>query len=310
MDLKTKIQNPQIPVSFFEMVPPVAGNPESLNSAMAEVAKIKGLADAINLPEIHDEARGGDRTFKFVERIEPRILGQKIRQEFDLDVVVNRCVVYEADQARWLRETQDQFAVSNFILVGGESSEIRYPGPSVLETAREVRTAGLNVALGGISIPSRTQEADRIRHKAAEGICFFTTQVLFDSNDIVWLVQRLNGLEARIFLSFAPVSHHRDIEFLRWLGVDVPADLDRFLIARPEGEATSHHAEEAYERCLNLAQRILMDVFDNLPPDPPPLGINIEHINRRNLKFAVRMLEKLGIFYSNLVAARRRASFV
>lgn len=310
MDLKTKIQNPQIPVSFFEMVPPVAGNPESLNSAMAEVAKIKGLADAINLPEIHDEARGGDRTFKFVERIEPRILGQKIRQEFDLDVVVNRCVVYEADQARWLRETQDQFAVSNFILVGGESSEIRYPGPSVLETAREVRTAGLNVAMGGISIPSRTQEADRIRHKAAEGICFFTTQVLFDSNDIVWLVQRLNGLEARIFLSFAPVSHHRDIEFLRWLGVDVPADLDRFLIARPEGEATSHHAEEAYERCLNLAQRILMDVFDNLPPDPPPLGINIEHINRRNLKFAVRMLEKLGIFYSNLVAARRRASFV
>jgi 5,10-methylenetetrahydrofolate reductase len=310
MDLKTKIRSPQIPVSFFEMVPPVAGKPESLNSAMAEVAKIRGLADAINLPEIHDENRGGDRTFKFVERIEPRILGQKIRKEFDLDVVVNRCVVYEADQARWLRETQDQFAISNFVLVGGESNEIQYPGPSVLETAREARTAGLNVALGGISIPSRTQEADRIRRKAAEGICFFTTQVLFDSNDIVWLVQRLNGLEARIFLSFAPVTHHRDIEFLRWLGVDVPADLDRFLIARPEGETTSHHAEEAYERCLDLAQRILMDVFDNLPPDPPPLGINIEHINRRNLKFAVQMLEKLGAFYSNLVAARRRASLV
>lgn len=310
MDLKTKIRNPQIPVSFFEMVPPVAGKPESLNSAMAEVAKIKGLADAINLPEIHDENRGGDRTFKFVERIEPRILGRKIHQELGLDVVVNRCVVYEADQTRWLRETQDKFAISNFILVGGESSEIRYPGPSVLETAREARSAGLSVALGGISIPSRTQEADRIRRKAAEGICFFTTQVLFDSNDIVWLVQRLNGLDARIFLSFAPVTHHRDIEFLRWLGVDVPADLDRFLIARPEGETTSHHAEEAYERCLDLAQRILMDVFDNLPPDPPPLGINIEHINRRNLKFAVRMLEKLGTFYSNLVAARRRASLV
>jgi hypothetical protein len=53
-----------------------------------------------------------------------------------------------------------------------------------------------------------------------------------------------------------------------------------------------------------------MDVFDNLPPDPPPLGINIEHINRRNLNFAVKMLERLGAFYSNLVAARRRASLV
>jgi 5,10-methylenetetrahydrofolate reductase len=310
MDLKAKIQNPHVPVSFFEMVPPPVGKPESLHSAMAEIAKINGLADAINLPEIHDEARGGDRTFKFVERIEPRILGAKIRKEFDLDVVINRCVVYEADQARWIEETQNKFGISNFILVGGESSVIKYPGPSVIETARQVRAAGLHATLGGISIPSRAHEVDRIRRKAAEGLSFFTTQVLFDSNDIVWLIQRLNGLESRIFLSFAPVTHHRDIEFLRWLGADVPADLDRFLISKPPSETSSHHAGEAFERCLNLAQRILMDVFDNLPPDPPPLGINIEHINRRNLNFAVKMLERLGTFYSHLVAARSRASLV
>jgi len=310
MDLKTKIQNPHIPVSFFEMVPPAAGKPEALKSAMAEVARIKDLADAINLPEIHDEARGGDRTFKFVERIEPRILGAQIRKECNLDVVVNRCVVYQADQARWIQETQKKFGISNYILVGGESSTVQYPGPSVTETAREVQAAGLQAALGGISIPSRTHEVDRIRRKVAGGLSFFTTQVLFDSNDIVWLIQRLNGMEARIFLSFAPVTHHRDIEFLRWLGADVPADLDQFLIRKETGEASSQHAEEAFERCLDLAQRILMDVFDNLPPDPPPLGINIEHINRRNLNFAVRMLEKLGTFYSNLVAARRRTSLV
>lgn len=311
MEFKAKIQNPLIPVSFFEMVPPPAEKPEALKSAMAEFARIKDLADAINLPEIVNESRGGDRTFKFVERIEPRLLGAKIRKELGLEVVINRCVVYQADQARWIRETQERFDISNLILVGGESSVSQYPGPSVIETAREIRAAGLPVALGGISIPSRANEVDRIRRKVAEGLCFFTTQVLFDSNDIVWLIQRLNGLEARIFLSFAPVSHHRDIEFLRWLGADVPVDLDRFLLSnKTSGEISSHDAEEAFERCLNLAQRILMDVFDNLPPDPPPIGINIEHINRRNLGFAVRMLEKLGNFYANLVAARRRASLV
>ena len=311
MDLKGKILNPHLPVVFFEMVPPAKGRPEALEATMGEVARIQKIADAINLPEIHDESRGGDRTFKFVPRIEPRVLGGKIRREFDIDVVLNRCVVYEADQAGWLRETEEKFGIQNLILVGGESSQIHYPGPSVIQSAREIRAAGLPATLGGISIPSRAHEVERIRRKVAEGLCFFTTQVLFDSNDIVWLIQRLNGLEARIFLSFAPVSHQRDIEFLRWLGADAPADLDHFLIeSLPSEKASSHASEHAFERCLNLAQRILMDVFDNLPPDPPPLGINIEHINRRNFNSAVRMLKQLGTFYSNLLAARRRASLV
>lgn len=298
-------------MAFFEMVPPVAGKPEVLDSMIAEIARIRTLADAINLPEIHDESRGSERTYKFVERIEPRLLGRKIRQKFEMDVVINRCVVYEPDQVRWFRETEEKFDIHNFILVGGESSKIEYPGPGVAEAAREISAAGLPVTLGGISIPSRANEVDRIRGKVADGLSFFTTQVLFDSNDIVWLVQRLNGLEARIFLSFAPVSHPRDIDFLRWLGADVPADLDRFLINGKSDEQTSrHHMEDAFERCLNLAQRILMDVFDNLPPDPPALGINIEHINKRNFSSAVKMLDKLGTFYSNLVAARRYTSLV
>jgi 5,10-methylenetetrahydrofolate reductase len=311
MDLKSKILNPHLPVVFFEMVPPAKGKPEALESAMKEIARIQKLVDAINLPEIHDESRSGDRTFKFVPRIEPRVLGVKIRREFGLDVVLNRCVVYERDQAGWFRETAEKFGLESIVLVGGESSHIQYPGPSVLQAAAEIRAAGLPATLGGISIPSRAQEVERIRCKVAEGLCFFTTQVLFDSNDIVWLIQRLNGLEARIFLSFAPVSHQRDIEFLRWLGVDAPADLDHFLIQAPAAEKSPGPvSEQTFERSLNLAQRILMDVFDNLPPDPPPLGINIEHINRRNLNSAVRMLEQLGALYSNLVAARRRTSLV
>jgi len=36
------------------------------------------------------------------------------------------------------------------------------------------------------------------------------------------------------------------------------------------------------------------------------LGLNVEHINRRNFGPAVRMLERLGDLYSNLVAAHSR----
>ena len=87
-----------------------------------------------------------------------------------------------------------------------------------METAEQARAAELTTCLGGITIPSRLGEGERIRRKHTAGLDFFTTQVLFDSNDIVWLIQQLNGVEARVFLSFAPVTLSRDIQFLRWLG--------------------------------------------------------------------------------------------
>ena len=180
------------------------------------------------------------------------------------------------------------------------------PGRALWKPQALVRREGLPITLGGITIPSRKNESDRIRVKSRAGIDFFTSQILFDSNDIVWLIQRLNGLEARVFLSFAPVSHRRDLQFLRWLGADIPQDLDRFLLGSEDGATAP--AERCLERSLDLAQRILMDVFDNLPPDPPPLGLNIEHINRRNFAPAIKMLDRLGNLYTNLIAARARAS--
>jgi 5,10-methylenetetrahydrofolate reductase len=303
VSLKDKLLRPSIPLTFFEIVPPVLGKPEALEATLGEAKGVRHLVDAINLPEIRDESRGTERTHRFVPRVEPRVLGARIIRELSLEVVVNRVVVHDPDPERWFRETHEQFGVQHMVLVGGESAAARYPGPDPLQAAALVRAAGLLISLGGITIPSRRNEADRIRSKNAAGISFFTSQILFDSNDIVWLIQRLNGLEARVFLSFAPVSHPRDLEFMRWLGADIPPNLDRFLLRGGEGSADS-----CFQRSLDLAQRILMDVFDNLPPDPPPIGLNVEHINRRNFPSAVRMLDQLGNLYAGLVDARARAS--
>ncbi len=309
MKLKDKLLNVFVPVTLFEMVPPAEGRPDAIERSLEEVKRIRALADAINLPEIRDENRGEARTFKFIPRVEPRALAERIAREAGAEVLINRGVVYEAEQLGWFRETRERFGVESVVLVGGESSRFAYPGPTVLEAAEQVHAAGLSLTLGGITIPSRLGEAERIRRKNAAGLVFFTTQVLFDSNDIVGLVQSLNGLEARIFLSFAPLTQPRDLEFLRWLGVDVPQNLDQFLFQNhSDAPVAAEQGENALARSLDIAQRILLDVFDNLPPDPPPLGLNVMHINKRNFAPAVRMLERLGLLYGNLVAARQRAS--
>jgi 5,10-methylenetetrahydrofolate reductase len=305
MTLQEKILNPSIPVTLFEVVPAAADQPQAIDESLAELRRLKPFVDGVNLPEIHDEDRGAERTSKFVPRVEPRVFGSRIQRELGAEVVLNRVVVHDPKPEIWFRETSLEQGLRHIVLVGGEAAGRRYPGPSVLEAAALVRREGLPIVLGGITIPSRKNESDRIRLKTRAGIDFFTSQVLFDSNDVVWLVQRLNGLTARVFLSFAPVSHRRDLQFLRWLGADIPQSLDRFLLGSEEGVTAP--APTCLERSIDLAQRILMDVFDNLPPDPPPLGLNIEHINRRNFSPAIKMLDHLGNLYTNLMAQHARS---
>jgi 5,10-methylenetetrahydrofolate reductase len=300
MGFQETLLHPGVPMTLFEVVPPAAAKPEALESSLHELQQLRGRVDAINIPEIHDEDRPGERTSKFVERVEPRILGSRIKRELGIEAVINRVTVHDAEPERWFRETAGEWGIPNWVLVGGESKEITYPGPNPAEAARLVKSLNLPVSLGGITIPSRVNEPERIRKKHEQGVDFFTSQVMFDSNDLVWLIQRLNGVDARIFISFAPVTNRRDLQFLRWLGVDIPRDLDRFLTGSEKGESVA--AETCLDRSIDLAQRILMDVFDNLPPDPPPIGLNIEHITRKNFTPSLAMLDRLGNLYASLVA--------
>ncbi len=302
MSFHETLLHPTVPVTLFEVVPPAAAKSEAIEASLRELSQLRGRVDAINIPEIHDEDRPGERTSKFIERVEPRVLGSRIKRELGIDVVINRVTVHDTEPERWFRETCGPWDICNWVLVGGESAKIRYPGPTPGDAAKLVKSLQLPVSLGGITIPSRVNEPERIRKKHAQGVDFFTSQVMFDSNDLVWLIHRLNGVEARIFLSFAPVSARRDLEFLRWLGVDIPRDLDRFLLGSAQGDPAP--AETCLDRSINMAQRILMDVFDNLPPDPPPIGLNIEHITRKNFAPALAMLDRLGHLYSRLVTAR------
>src|SRR5215471_5518820 len=149
--LKDKLLDPSIAVKFFELVPPAAGNPAAFESTLEELSKVRHLADAINLPEIHDESRDSLRTARFVPRVEPRVLAARIQRDLGTDVVINRCVVYEPDQRNWFAETRQTFGIQSVVLVGGESSKLSYPGPSVLEASEQARAAHPGVCLGGIT---------------------------------------------------------------------------------------------------------------------------------------------------------------
>ena len=297
--LSVRIENPADPLVFYEVIPPSAQVAGDLEDRLALVRDVAAHVDAINIPEIREEIRQGTRRKHIPERIEPRAFARAIAESTRVDTVINRITVHESaeEHRRWLRESYEEYGIRNLILVGGDTHELQYPGPSVIDAARMAAEDRIPLLLGGIAIPSRNEEGRRVAGKLEAGLRFFTTQVLLDATQIIRLIRGLEGRRVRVMLSFTPISHHRDLKFLEWLGVETPPEVRRQI-----EQASS--PEHAVEISFSLARRILAEVFDCLPSTPPALGLQVERITKRNSTAARRMLAELCADYRSLHASR------
>ncbi|MFN4182290.1 MAG: hypothetical protein ACK4G3_03700, partial [bacterium] len=265
--------------------------------------------DAVNIPEVRDEMRNGTRMITFRPKIPPRrfarLLRNKMRKNYrtDVEFLINRCVVYthRENQRKWLESTIKNFAFRSLILVGGESSRISYPGPSVIESAKMASSLEVNpLNLGGITIPTRRKneplldEPYRLLSKSLSGISFFISQILLEIGSMktlfsdYWaLCEKKNIEPCRIFLSFAPVSGKKDLDFLRWLGVEIPAPVERFLLQNPE---------KTLEHSLRLACHLWEDFSEWLTRKKIsiPVGINVEHVMSYNLEASISLFKEIS----------------
>ena len=162
--------------SLFEVIPPLRDAPQEKVDAWRDrilAAVMPKKLDALNIPEVRDESRNGERTYEYAKRMKPREFARLFLEngpetaQGPLNVVINRVVVYRSakQQKVWLRNSH-KLGIRNLILVGGESSRAAYPGPSVSRMAELIREE-INSQLdererffcGGITIPTRRRIA-------------------------------------------------------------------------------------------------------------------------------------------------------
>ena len=272
------------PPLVLELVPPpLRAGPAALAARAEEAAAIHDAVelDAVNIPEIHEEQGRdprGRRHAPFEPRFEPRELALEIRRRTGLDCIVNRVVVHEPEpiQMEWFRRTHGDYGVSRFVLVGGDDSRRRYPGPGVVRANALAREAipDRELLIGNICIPHREGESRRLARKIDAGADFFTTQVCYQAGDIVALVDRAkretgNKALPPLLVSFAPVRSERTICFLRWLGVRLPEDLEHWLCADPR-DTESRSLARIAQVWGELRSRV--DPAQSLAPSLAPIG--------------------------------------
>ena len=301
MIIKDKIKRPRRPVVVYEILPPREKD-GTLNSYAANISSLLSQThiDAINIPEVRDEIGRGERPVKNQLRAEPREFGKLLQDIVGIESIVNRVVVHQALEKEmiWFEETYNKYEIENLITVGGESRSITYPGPSVKKALEAIKqNEKLNVLCGGISIPSREKESLRLIEKSNNGSEFFTTQVLYDSSKIIKMISHYqkrcdeqNTFPRRLLLSFAPVSSKKNIDFLKWLGVDIPADTEEYL-----NEDDQIMTKRSMEIAINVLNETL--TFLNENKIVVPIGLNVEHIMSYNFQSSIEMLQELARIY-------------
>jgi len=304
MRIRDKIKKPQRPVVAYEILPPREKD-GTLNSYAETISSLLSQThiDAINIPEVHDEAGRGDRPIANYKRGEPREFGRLLQDIVGIEAIINRVVVHDDydTQMKWFEETNKVYEIENMIIVGGESSNVEYPGPTVNQTLEAISNIynkdRKDIFCGGIAIPSRKEESKNLIKKSKNGSEFFTTQVLYDSDNIIKMMNNyqercndLNTFPRRILLSFAPVSSQKNIEFLKWLGVEIPKDTEKYLQGRPGSMK---------ERSLDVAIEVLNEILLNIEENnlKVPVGLNVEHIMSYNFQSSVEMLQELARIY-------------
>ena len=211
------------------------------------------------------------------------------------EIVANKIVVHltegPEELAQWATATRKEFGIHNVVIVGGTSSRHDYPGPSVVEANELMKAHGL--LCGNIMIPDREDEARRMLEKTESGADFFTTQVIFTPDNLLKVLAEYDARcrerkiePATVLVSLAPVSDGSDLDFLRWLGVEIANET--------ASQLTRLGSDGLAQSSMDLAvanwEHILAQNggFRNVS-----LGLNLEYINRHNFRHAPELGARL-----------------
>lgn len=301
MDLIRRIEDRRGEFLLFALTPPRLATDRDTVQEIADttVARLRPLGlDGLILYDIDDESErnAGERPFPFFPTLDPADYLAAHLGTWPTPVIVYRAVgKYSPEDLRAWLAAQDPARLMT-VLVGAASSGAR--GRTSLAAAQALwREANPALSLGGVAIPERHSRRDdehlRLLAKQAAGCRFFVTQVVFDINAAKNLVSDYHyACEARgisqapLVFTFSVCGSVKTLDFLRWLGVDVPRWIENDLKHAADPLAAS------YQQALTTAAE-LMAYCRTLGV---PFGVNVESVSIRRVEIeaAVQLAQELG----------------
>jgi len=243
--------------------------------------------DGVIVYDIQDEKsrNGEERPFPFSQTFCPRKFAQQISRRTNLEVIVYQALNAERTPETfndYLHETMNQYEIRNVVFVGGGADAAMM----VPEASQRAARCSEDLFVGGVTIPERHRDKKnehiRVLEKTSCGVSFFTSQVVYNADNMIALLRDYNDLcklqgivPARIMLAFAPFGRKGTLDFLRWLGVEVAEGTASRVLSRG---TTQLCLDESVQICRENLRRIL-DAHRSAKLQVP-LGVAVESVSK------------------------------
>jgi hypothetical protein len=300
MDLIRHVEGGGSEFLLFAVTPPRSDSGPERAQAIADatLARLRPLnLDGLILYDIEDEAarNPAERPFPFMPTLDPAQYLESHLRSWQGQFVVYRAVgKYTATELKSWLAAQDPSRVMT-VLVGASSSQAKVA--TTLAHAHTLRReVNPSLVMGGVAIPERHSrrgdEHQRLLAKQAAGCGFFVTQVVYDLNaaknlvsDYHYACASSGTAPAPIVFTFTVCGSMKTLDFLRWLGVEVPRWIENDL----------KHATDTLEASYQHAYAAAGDLITFCRSLGAPFGINVESVSIRRVEIeaSVRLAEQL-----------------
>jgi hypothetical protein len=253
--------------------------------------------DGLVLYDIDEESdrNPNARPFPFLPTMDPAEYLARDLVGLDVPAIVYRAVSKHSEDAlrSWLSQQDPARALSVFVGASSGEKAVATSLSRAYELRSEMRP---DLPVGGIAIPERHarrgNEHLRLINKQAAGCSFFVTQIVYDVNAAKDLVSDYRyECAARdvgpvpIIFTFSVCGSMKTLQFLQWLGVDVPRWMENDL----------RHADDTLDASYDLAVASALELITFCRRVGVPFGVNIESVSIRRVEIeaSVRLAARL-----------------
>ncbi len=284
--LVDKINNKKSGVLLYGLTPPKLNTDETKIKAIAkkQIDRINGLdIDGLVLYDIQDESSRNNtpRPFPFMETLSPDVYNTNYLNDLNLPKIIYKSVgkYSEEELHNWIQNNAKHIDFSVFV---GTPSTKQKTALSLNDAYLVNKKAKNALQLGGVTIPERhfkkNDEHVRLFNKIDKGCNFFISQCVYNLNntksflsDYYYNSINNNRELLPIIFTLTPCGSLKTMEFMEWLGIDIPKWLVNDL----------KNSKDILAESVTVCKRIAKELLEYCDSKNIPVGFNIESVSIR-----------------------------